>query len=148
MTARKTYGVLIMLGMMMSILALPARADGKGAIQRYFSDAACKVKATESPSEKRDILNESLQTMSTALDVVGKSASMSPGDAVGIDHVRALIQEKRDELAGRNGYSRVPDGQLNAFANYVVQDMEQADQLITISVITLLLIIILIVLLV
>jgi hypothetical protein len=41
---------------------------------------------------------------------------------------------------------RVSDGQLNNFSNYVVQDMEQADQVITISVVTLLLIIILIVL--
>ena len=38
------------------------------------------------------------------------------------------------------------DGQLNDFSNYVVQDMEQADQVITISVVTLLLIVILIVL--
>ena len=37
---------------------------------------------------------------------------------------------------------------LNDFSNYVVQDMEQADQTITISVVTLLLIIILIVLIV
>jgi hypothetical protein len=148
MTARKTYGVLIMLGMMMSILALPAHADGKGAIQRYFSDAATKVKATDSPSEKRDILNGSLQTMSTALDMLGTSASMSPGDAAGIDHIKALVQEKRDELAGTNGYSRVQDGQLNAFGDYVVQDMEQADTVVTISLVTLLLIIILVVLLV
>ena len=66
--------------------------------------------------------------MSTALDMLGTSASMSPDDAAGIDHVKAMIQEKQDELAGSNGYSRVPDGQLNTFADYVVQDMEQADQ--------------------
>jgi hypothetical protein len=43
---------------------------------------------------------------------------------------------------------RVPDEQLNAFSDYVVQDMEQADQIITISLVTLLLIVILIVLMV
>ncbi|HSQ76746.1 MAG TPA: hypothetical protein VLT13_14380 [Bacteroidota bacterium] len=47
-----------------------------------------------------------------------------------------------------NGYAGVSDAQLNGFSEYVVQDMEQADQLITISLVTLLLIIILIVLLV
>jgi len=148
MTARRAYSVLVMIGILMGVLTLPAYADGKGAIQKYFSDVATRVKAADSPSEKRDILNGSLQTMSTALDMLGTSASISPDDAAGIDHVKALIQEKRDELAGNNGYARVPDGQLNNFADYVVQDMEQADQLITISIITLLLIIILIVLLV
>jgi len=148
MTARRAYGVLAMIGMLMGLLTFPAHADGTGAIQRYFSDVANRVKAADGPSDKRDILDGSLHTMSTALDMLGTSATMSPEDAAGIDRVRALIQEKRDELAGRNGYVRVPDGQLNNFADYVVQDMEQADQLITISLITLLLIIILVILLV
>ena len=62
--------------------------------------------------------------------------------------VKASIQEKRDELAGADGYVQVSDAQLNNFSSYVVQDMEQADQIISISLITLLLIIILIVLIV
>ncbi len=66
---------------------------------------------------------------------------------IGIDRFKAALQEKQDELAGSNGYVRVSDEQLNAFSDYVVQDMEQADQMITISVVTLLLIIILVVLL-
>jgi hypothetical protein len=133
---------------MMLVLALPAHADGKGELQKYFSDAATKVKATEDPSEKRAILNESFQTMFKALDIVQQSPSISKDEGVGIDRFKATLQEKQDELAGINGYVRVSDVQLNAFSDYVVQDMEQADQVITISVITLLLIIILIVLLV
>ncbi len=42
---------------MMFVLALPANAGGKGELQKYFSDAASKVKATDNPSEKREILN-------------------------------------------------------------------------------------------
>jgi hypothetical protein len=144
MTARLAFGSLVM----MLILTLPAHADGKGGVQKYFSDAASKVKATDNPSEKREILNESFHTMSVALDMVQGSATISKDDVVGIDRIKASLQEKQAELAGSNGYARVPDEQLNAFSDYVVQDMEQADQIITISLVTLLLIVILIVLMV
>jgi hypothetical protein len=128
---------------MMLVLALPAN----GQLQKYFSDAARKVKATENASEKRMILNESLQSMSKALDKVQSLPLITMNDRVGIDRFKATLREKQDELAGRNGFARVSDQNLNAFSDYVVQDMEQAE-MITISVVTLLLIIILIVLLV
>lgn len=144
MTARIAFGSIVM----MFVLALPANAGGKGELQKYFSDAANKVKATDNPSEKRRILDEAFQTMSEALDMVQSSPSISKEDGVGIDRFKATLQEKQNELAGSNGYVRVSDEQLNAFSDYVVQDMEQADQIITISLVTLLLIIILIVLLV
>jgi len=133
---------------MMFVLALPANADGKGDLQAYFSAAANKVKAADSPTEKREILNKSFQNMSKALDMVQGSSSISQDEYVGIDRVKAMLQEKQDELAGSNGFARVSDEQLNAFSDYVVQDMEQADQLITISLVTLVLIILLIVLIV
>jgi hypothetical protein len=131
---------------MMFLLALPASAGGKAELQKYFSDAAGKVKATENPSEKREILSQSLQTMSKALDIVQNTTAISSSDGIGLIRFKAAIQEKQDELAGLNGYARVSDGQLNAFSDYVVQDMEQADQVVTISLVSLLLIILLIVL--
>jgi uncharacterized integral membrane protein len=145
---RSTVTTLLILGsiIILLLLALPAHASGMGELQRYFSDVTAKVRATEDPTEKREILNRSFQTMSAALDMAEKSELLSKNDGVGIARFRAALQEKQDELAGRNGYARVPDEQLNAFSDYVVQDTEQADQLITISVITLLLIILLVVL--
>jgi hypothetical protein len=142
MKARIAFGFIVM----MFVLALPAGAEGKDGLQKYFNDAATKVKATNDPSEKRAILNESFQTMAKALNIVQNSPLISKNDRVGLERFGAALQAKQDELAGNNGYVRVADGQLSAFSDYVVQDMEQADQVITISVVTLLLIIILIVL--
>jgi hypothetical protein len=144
MTARIVFASVFML----FVLTLPGFAGGKGELQEYFSNAANKVKATDNPSEKRTILNESFQTMSKALDMVQSSVSVSNSEALGIDRFKAALKEKQDELAGSNGYVRVADNQLNAFSDYVVQDMEQADQFITISVVTLLLILILVVVLI
>jgi hypothetical protein len=133
---------------MMFVFILPANAGEKGELQKYFSNVANKVKATENASEKRKILNESFQNMSKTLDKVQSLWLISEDDRIGIERLKATLQENQDELEGSNGFERVSDAQLNAFSNYVVQDMEQADQMITISLVTLLLIIILIVLLV
>jgi hypothetical protein len=142
MSVRTVMGLMVT----MMVLVLAGNAVGQDHLQKYFNDAAGKVQATTNPVEKREILNNSLQTMSTALDRVGSSALISKEDRAGIDRFKASLQEKQDELLGRNGYERLPDTQLNAFSNYIVQDMEQADKTITIGVVTLLLIIIIIIL--
>ncbi len=131
----------------MFILSLQANAGGKDELQKYFRDVAHKVKTTENASEKRKILNESFQNMSGTLDKVENSGLISKDDRIGINRFKASLQEKQDELTGSNGYERVSDRQLNAFADYVVQDMQQAAEMITISVVALILIILLVVLL-
>ena len=130
----------------MIVLVLAGNAMGQDNLQKYFNGAAVKVKATANPEQKREILNNSLQAMSTALDRVESSGLISKDDRAGIDRFKASLQEKQDELMGRNGYERVPDTQLNAFSNYVVQDMEQAEKMVTISLVALLLIVIIVIL--
>ncbi|MBK6914922.1 MAG: hypothetical protein IPH11_15165 [Ignavibacteriales bacterium] len=129
-------------------LVIPINAGGKGELQKHFSDVANKVKATENAAEKRAILENSFKDMSEALDKVQSSFLVSKEDKDGIENLKATLKENQDELAGINGYERVPDSQLNNFSNYVVQNMAQADQVITISLVAALLIIIIIILIV
>ncbi|HUS84017.1 MAG TPA: hypothetical protein VMX56_02645 [Anaerolineales bacterium] len=143
MSARTTLRVIII---MMCVLVYAGIAVGQESVQKYFNDAACKVKATADPSQKREILNNELQNMSKALDKVRSSPLVSKADREGMDRFKTSLQQKQDELAGTNGYERVSDDQLNDFSDYVVQDMEQADKTITISVVTALLIVIIIIL--
>lgn len=132
----------------MFVLVIPINAGGKGELQKHFSDVANKVKATENAAEKRAILENSFKDMSEALDKVQSSFLVSKEDKDGIENLKATLKENQDELAGINGYERVPDSQLNNFSNYVVQNMAQADQVITISLVAALLIIIIIILIV
>jgi len=132
--------------LMLFVLSLTTNANGKDILQKYFNDTAIKVKETENASEKRKILNESFQNMFDALDKVQSFSMISKEDRFGIDHLKATLQEKQDELTGSNGFDRVSDNQLNSFSDYVVQEIEQAE-VITISIIGLALIILLIVLL-
>ena len=147
MKARIVLGVLVM----MFVLVQAGNVGAKDDIQKYFNDTACKVKATTDPAQKREILNNSLQTMSKALDRVESAGLISKDDRAGISRFRTALQEKQDELTGSNGYERVADAQLNAFSDYVVQDMEQAINLqspVTISLLAVILIVIIILLIV
>ena len=144
MLTRTVFGVIVM----MFVLVQAVNAGGNDGIQKYFNDTASKVKATADPAEKRAILDNSLQTMSKTLEKVQGSPLISKEDRAGIDQFKAALQENQDELRGSNGYQRVPDAQLNAFSDYVVQNMEQADRSITISLVAALLIVIIIILLV
>jgi hypothetical protein len=130
----------------MAIIFIVALAGNAGELQEYFNNTASKVKATTDPLQKREILNKSLQIMTKAVDEVQNLSLISKEDHADLEKFRVTLQENQDELTGSNGYERVPDKRLNAFADYVVQNTEQADKTITISVVTALLIVILILL--
>lgn len=119
-------------------------AFGAEQFHQIFNDASREVKATSDPVQKRAILDNTFQRATNALNTVESMPSTSAADRAGIERYKSTIQDKQNELNGTNGYTRVADQQLNAFSGYVVQDMEQADQVITISLVTLLLIIILV----
>jgi hypothetical protein len=137
----------LVLAVMTSLLGLPVHANSKGDLQQYLKDTAHRVKSTEVAAEKRAILTGSIGTMSRVLDILHESPSLSHADVVGIERLRTSLRDKQNQLTGTDGYVAVPDEKLNAFAEYVVQDAEQADQVITISLVTLLVGIIVLILL-
>jgi len=130
------------------VAVAPAQADvtPQDRIKEHVRDIVQTVKAAPTAARKRALLDEKLRGMIEALDRAETMTSL-PQDQSGIDALRARLQEKLDELHGQNGYEAVPAGKLDAFADYVQQDLEQADT-ITIGVTTGLLILILIILLV
>ena len=138
--------IAIQLTAMMIVIAFAGVAQAQDNFQNYFNDTAAKVQATADPLQKRVILNNSFERMFKALNAAESSPLISKDDKTGIDRLRVILREKQDELAGLNGYEQVPDEQLNAFANFVVQDMEQATQTVTISLVALLLIVIIVIL--
>jgi len=144
MLTRKLLPLIVLVG----ALCYAGVAMGQDKVHSYLNDTALKVKATSSAVEKREILSTSLNDMMATIDRVKSAPMTSAEDDASLDRVRATLQEKSDELAGINGFQRVPDDQLNAFSTYIVQDMEQADKTITISLVVALLIVIIIILLV
>ncbi|MDZ4700776.1 MAG: hypothetical protein SH809_13790 [Rhodothermales bacterium] len=139
------------LAVVLSLFALgqTSHAQDMDGIQKYLNDMAVSVKAADDPAEKRAILDRSFDAMARALDKVEQSPMISSDDRAGINLYRASLQENRDELAGVNGFDRVPDVRLDAFADYSVQSLEQAaEKTITISLVAALLIVIILILIV
>lgn len=121
--------------------------DAHDRLKKHINKMVENVEQTESVTEKRDILNESFDDLTTTFDRVSAMNRVSESDKEAIADFRKTIQEKKAELNGTNGYDKVPDAQLDEFADYVQQDLEQADRVVTISLTTALLIIIIILLL-
>jgi hypothetical protein len=122
MLARMTVGFLALF----LLCQQPGNAGAKDDLQKHLNEIACNVKATNDPAEKRAILDDQLRIMTEALDRVKDSPLIPDEDRCGVERYRTILQEKRDELSGLKGYERVSDEHLNAFADYVVQDMGQA----------------------
>lgn len=133
---------------MICLFAGTGYSRGNDELKKYYNDAAIRVKAADSPAEKRQILQTALTRMSHALDEVRSSPLVPEADRQAVRLYQASVQEKQNELSGAAGYVRVADNQLDAFAEYTVQESEQADQVVTISITTLLLILILVIVLV
>jgi hypothetical protein len=141
------FGILLV-----SILMQPAVADDtvtklRDKFKAYTNGVVQKVKNAESPDQKRAVLNESFNKMLTALDKVESMMSLTEEEAAFVASTRERYQGYRNELNGENGFERVSDSELNNFANYVQQDIEQADRTVTLSLTSLLLIIIIVILL-
>jgi cell division protein FtsX len=115
--------------------------------KQYFNITAQKVKQAADPAQKRAILNESFEKMQNTLNKISNLSNIPAKDLVAVSSIQKSVQDKYNELNGLNGYTKLQDNQLNNFADYVQQDMEQADQWVTISVTTLLLVAILLILL-
>jgi hypothetical protein len=130
------------------LVTAPARADvtPHEQLKQHIRDAVEKVKAAPTAAEKRSILDDELRAMTTALSRARQMTDRS-SERESIDVLRARVQEKLDELHGQNGYTAVPDEELDTFADYVQQDFEQADRVVTISVTTALLIVLILLLL-
>ncbi|NGP77556.1 hypothetical protein G3570_12985 [Balneolaceae bacterium YR4-1] len=143
----KTFGLLILLLIGFQLSAIAQGNDATAKFKKYINNVVQKVEKAESPDQKRSILNDSFDNMIDTFDKVSGMKGVSEDNKAAIAKFRSTIVEKKNELNGNNGFAAVKNNQLNNFAHYVQQDLEQADETITISVTVLLLIIIILLLL-
>lgn len=142
-----TIGLFILLVIGLQFSALGQAGDATVKFKKHINNIVQKVEKADNPEQKRKILNESFDKMISAFNKVASMQSVSEKDKNAITELKASIIEKKNELNGLNGFTAVKDNRLNSFANFVQQDIEQADETITISVTVLLLIIIILLLL-
>lgn len=123
---------------MLSILALglfaaaaPIQAhSGATLVEDRFKTAlngvVRKVHGAEDPAAKRKALVGWTEHMDRGLGRAAAMESLSEADRAGLSALRNRFVAYKAELEGREGLARVEDGELDRFASYMQQDLEQA----------------------
>ena len=117
---------LLLMGFAM-LAVLGAKANA-GSVDEGFkislNAAIQKVTETQDPVAKREMLADFLTRMNQGLGMAKDAVSEKDGQALNV--LQLKIQADYAELNGF-GTAKIPDAELNHFAIYVQQDMEQAD---------------------
>lgn len=107
--------------------------DGDDKIKKYVNGVVQEVVEADNAEDKRAILNKSLNKLIDVFDRVENMKNFSPDEVAGVVALKSDLIDRRDQLNGINGFARIPDNQLNNYASFVQQNMEQADTYITLS---------------
>lgn len=118
-----------------------------GEFKKDFNETVQKVQQTENADEKRDLLNNSFDKMIKTIGHVASLTDFSEEKSSQLNSYKTGIADMQNELNGINGFTAVPDANLDNFSNYSQQFIEQADRTLTIGVTTALLILIILLLL-
>jgi len=117
--------LLLMVLAMVTVFAVKSNA---GSVDERFkaviNTEIQKVTQTQDPVLKRKMLGDFLTRMDQGIGMA--KASVSEKDAPALNALQTKMRADYAELDG-NGVTKVPDSELNHFAGYVQQDVEQAD---------------------
>jgi septal ring factor EnvC (AmiA/AmiB activator) len=145
-TARLLIVAALLVGVCFPLAADTRTANWENRLKEAYNDLAMKVRSTETPAEKRALLNDTLERLLAAVDRMERLPDLSENQLEAIARYRKDVQDLHDELNGLNGFPRVADSGLDGFAGYMVQSLEQAESYFVISGLGLLLIIIILIL--
>ncbi|MFP8487537.1 hypothetical protein ACKGJO_00415 [Gracilimonas sp. Q87] len=144
---KKLIFTFMIVGLLGSLTSVNAQInDGHQFLKKHINSVVEEVEEVKSPDKKREILDESLGNIIKAIERVSEKKSVSVSEKENLAEFKDQLIERRDELNGENGYGTIPNSQLNNFANFIQQDIEQADRLVTLSLTTVLLIVLILLL--
>jgi hypothetical protein len=125
----KKHHIILAIAILASLTPLLASPGSVLVEERYKSALnriVQEVRATEDPSAKREILGSYLDKMQAGLRQAEGMKSVAGPDRQVLHSMREKLAAYQAELGGFNGYALVADADLDAFAGYMQQGMEQA----------------------
>lgn len=133
MKSARFLSYVIVLVLSVQSLAIAHETDVNDKIKQYINDVVQKVEETEDADEKRTIMNDSFDKLINTFEKVENMNKFSDEEIENVTALKEMIEDRKDELNGVNGFARVQNNQLNNYASFVQQAMEQANTYITIS---------------
>ncbi|MEX0608926.1 MAG: hypothetical protein WD016_04815 [Balneolaceae bacterium] len=133
MRRRQILSFVVVLILSTQIDAFGSTNNENDKLKKYINDVVQKVEEAENAEEKRALLNTSFDKLITTFEKVEKMKGFSEEEIAQIGVLKSVITDRKDELNGDNGFAKVENNQLNNYANFVQQNMEQAQNYITIS---------------
>lgn len=123
--------ILSALALCLCAAAAPSQArDGATVLEERFkaalNDMVRDAESAGDPAERRERLRGFTARMEEGLGKALQAGSLSESDRASLGALQSRFQEYAAELDGRDGYTRVEDGDLGSFAAYMQQDLEQA----------------------
>lgn len=115
---------------LLAVTAPAQAAPGAALVEEQYKAALSRltqdVRQAPSPTEKREILQRFVNGMQDGLQKAENLESIQESDRETLRSVAGRFQAYKAELDGTDGYDRVADADLDGFAGYVQQGMEQA----------------------
>ena len=128
---KKLSAILTVLTLGLFAAAAPVKAaPGSAMLEEQYKAALSRltqdVHQADDPAAKREILNRFIDGMRDGLRKAENLESVQDADRQSLKSMAGRFYAYKAELEGLDGFTRVADGDLNAFAGYVQQGMEQA----------------------
>ncbi len=96
-------------------------------LKASYNEMVQEVKQTEAPEAKREIIVSFLTRLDRGLGLVEKLVPKSESAHIKATRLRTTMQGHLDELNGMDMQGQGAANNLNSFASYLQQDVEQAD---------------------
>jgi hypothetical protein len=117
------------------LLALPLQAEttersetfAQARLKSALNTMVRDVRAAESPAAKRAVLDGFLSSADRAATLLQLTPFLPAAQREAAVSVQARFNGYANDLHGNGGRPTVQDADLNAFASYMQQDIEQAD---------------------
>ncbi|MDB5050220.1 MAG: hypothetical protein JWO30_3291 [Fibrobacteres bacterium] len=119
----------VALGIFAATAPLKASPGSAMLEERYkaaLNDMVQEVRNTPDPAAKRQILEHFITHMSQGLEKAEAMQSISEQDRASLHSVLGKFYAYDSELKGMPGFAPVADANLDGFAGYIQQGMEQA----------------------
>jgi hypothetical protein len=118
--------VLALMAVAAPLFAESAATRMESRFKEYFHNLVLEVEQAKDPADKRALLNEGLERLLAAMDRIQRLPFLGRERRDALAGFVAEVQEKHDELNGAAGFTMVANADLDGFAEYMAQDLEQA----------------------